>query len=316
MPVLTALLGDSPPALAWHVEDLLFRVAGDDGPRASLGAGDGADRRKCREAWEGWWKTRGAGIDLAKVNWEQTQLGLTIIAELDGSGRAGNGRVWECGRDGKPRWENDGPIRPADAVALPGGRFLAAEHSGNRVTERSHDGKVLWEHRVDQSPVSCQRLPNGNTFIATYGELLEVTPDHKVVSSYRRPGTIFGAEKLRDGHIVYVTGNAQAFELDARGKEIRTIPAGNTGGWAGIERLANGHYLIARYGGGSVAEVDAAGKVYFEVRVPTAGFATRLPNGHTLVASIESRYVAEYDRNGKEVWRQATKGRPFRVRRR
>ena len=59
----------------------------------------------------------------------------------------------------------------------------------------------------------------------------------------------------------------------------------------------------------------AKGKVHWECSVPTACYANRLSNGNTLVASVDSRYVVEVDREGKEVWRKATKGRPFRARR-
>ena len=71
-----------------------------------------------------------------------------------------------------------------------------------------------------------------------------------------------------------------------------------------------------RLGFVTVTEVDTTGKVYWEVMVNSPGYATRLPGGNTLVASIEGKFVAEYDRTGKEVWRQNTPGRPFRVHRR
>ena len=121
----------------------------------------------------------------------------------------------------------------------------------------------------------------------------------------------------RNGRIVYAHGSNGVVELDAAtGKEIHTISIDGTGGWAGVEKLRNGHYLVARYGGNRVTEIDASGKQYWDVQVTTPGYATRLPNGNTLVCSIGGLFVVEYDRAGKEVWRQQTKGRPFRVHRR
>jgi hypothetical protein len=312
---LIALLEQGTPALGWQVEDMLCRIAGDKAPAVSLGQGDAASRKKCRESWDGWWE-KNKTIDVAKVNLEETLLGLTVIAELDGSGKSGQGYVWECGRDGKERMRIDDVSRPADAVVLPGGRILVGEHGANRVTERDKDGKIVWEHRVNNSPVSVQRLANGNTFIATYNELREVTRDQKVVFTHPTQQMIFGAQKQRNGNIVYVNSNNQVIELDPSGKVIHTIPVNGTSGWAGVEKLPNGRYLVAQYSGNKVTEVDTAGKVYFEVACNTAGYAQRLPNGNTLVASIEQKYVAEYDRGGKEVWRQKTQGRPFRVHRR
>ena len=127
---------------------------------------------------------------------------------------------------------------------------------------------------------------------------------------------VFHGQKLRNGHVVYVTGNNRVIELDSGGKEVVSIAVANTGGWASAERLSNGHYLVALYSSSKVVEVDRTGKVFWEVSVPSPGHATRLRNGHTLVASIEGRAVFEYDRSGKQVWKQATQGRPFHVRRR
>ena len=317
VPVLIALLADGPKELAWQAEDLLGRLAGEQAPSATLGTSDADSRRVTRKAWDGWWKDNAARIKLADVNLQENLRGLTVIAELDGSGVRSQGRVWECGRDGKVRWENDSAQRPADAWVLPGGNFLAAEHNTQRITERDRTGKVLWSHPCRSSPVSCQRLPNGNVFIATYNEILEVTRGGKEVYCHRRPHMVFSAQKLRNGRIVYVHSNNGVAELDAvSGKEIRTVAITGTGGWAGVEKLRNGHYLVARYMANRVTEVDASGKVYWDVTVTTPGYATRLPNGNTLVCSIGGLFVAEYDRAGKETWRQKTRGRPFRVHRR
>jgi outer membrane protein assembly factor BamB len=316
LPVLTALLTDAPLSLAWQVEDLLCRIAGDKMPQISPGSWDEASRKKCRGSWEAWWKENESKIDLARVNLEDIYLGLNLIAELDGSGRNGSGRVWECGLDGKPRWQFDVANRPIDAQMVPGGRILVAEHGQSRVTERDREGKVLWEQRVDNQPVSVQRLSNGNTFIATYNELLEVTPANKVVYSSKRPGMIYNAQKLRDGHMVFVQSNNQVIELDAAGKEVRTVNVANTGGWASAERLPNMNYLVALYSSRKVVEVDMTGKVVWEVTVEMPGYAQRLRNGNTLVTSIEGRKMIEFDRAGKEVWSQATQGRPFHARRR
>jgi len=317
VPVLIALLADGPKELAWQAEDLLGRLAGEKAPTFSLGTGDAGSRSATRKAWDGWWKDNGGRIKLVDITVQESLRGLTVIAELDGSGARNMGRVWECGRDGKVRWENDSAERPADAWVLPGGNFLAAEHNTQRVTERDRTGKVVWTHQCRGAPVSCQRLPNGNVFIATYNEILEVTRGNKEVYCHHKPHMVFAAQKLRNGRIVYAHSNNGVVEMDAvSGKDIHNVPITGTGGWAGVEKLRNGHYLVARYMSSRVTEVDASGKVYFDVEVPTPGYATRLPNGNTLVCSIGSLFVAEYDRAGKEVWRQKTKGRPFRVHRR
>jgi hypothetical protein len=66
VPVLVSLLSDSPLDLAVQAEDLLGRLAGDKAPPVALGE-EAATRRACRTAWEVWWKSNGATINLARA---------------------------------------------------------------------------------------------------------------------------------------------------------------------------------------------------------------------------------------------------------
>ncbi|MBV9125256.1 MAG: PQQ-binding-like beta-propeller repeat protein, partial [Planctomycetes bacterium] len=314
IPVLVDLLSDTPLELAWQAEELLGRLAGDQAPLASLGAGAPDERCKCRLAWEEWWRNKGVRLDLAKIDPDGHPLGLTLLVVYDGF--RGTGRVWECGSDGKARWEITDVQNPIDAQVLPGGRVLIAEHGGRRVTERDHQGKVLWEYALDAPASDCQRLPNGNTFISTWpNQILEVTPDHKVVFSYHSPqGMITSAQKLRNGHIVYVTQGGTLGEVDETGKEVKTLKFHYSPGWRlGVEALPGGRFLVTHQGAGRVVEYDSTGKVLWECSVPSPTAASRLANGHTLVCSNDKRLV-EVDRKGQTVNVQALDGRPFRVR--
>lgn len=67
LPALLPLLSDAPPEVARQAEDMLGWVAGDKGPKVPLGEGDAA-RKRCRAAWEGWWKANEDKLDLAKAN--------------------------------------------------------------------------------------------------------------------------------------------------------------------------------------------------------------------------------------------------------
>jgi hypothetical protein len=145
--------------------------------------------------------------------------------------------------------------------------------------------------------------------------VIEVTPKGKLVYSYNTNGSVYCGEKTRQGTIVYVNSGGQLVEMDVKGKQIRTINVGGTGGWGGVEKLANGNYLVGQYSSNQVVEVDKTGKVVWKCAVNSPALATRLRNGHTLVSSIGGCFFAEYDKQGKEVWRHKTVGRPFRVRR-
>ncbi|MFN4258865.1 MAG: HEAT repeat domain-containing protein [Gemmataceae bacterium] len=313
---LIALLKDAPLSLAWQAEDVLCQLAGDPLPAPALTLGTAQGRAQAHAAWEKWWASSERQIDLTKLaDTESRVLGLTIVCDCDVS-QSRLGRVWELDGDGKTRWQIDDVRNPADTQLLPNGRLLIAECQGHVVTERDRNGRVWWQYEVKSNPVSCQRLTNGNTFIATYHQLLEVTRDGQIVMSRDFPGSIYCAQKLRNGHILYVHSNGNVVELDALGKETRVIPIGQTSGWASVEALPGNRYLIAQYTANRVVEVDESGKVLWECAMQTPAWATRLANGQTLVASPDGRCVAEFDRAGKQTWRQPTAGRPFRVLRR
>lgn len=316
VPALIALLDEGPAPLASQAEEILTRLPAErDLPGPS--GGDDAGRRRARSAWESWWKQNETRVDLSRAARDDAYLGLTLIVELDNTGRGGKGRVWECGPDGKPRWEMKDLPRPIDARLLPNGRVLVAEHGPPRVTERQRDGTVVWEYSPPGQPVSCQRLANGNTFVATYNELVEVTREKVVVFSAKLSAQmVFYGQKLRNGHYLYISSGNRIVELDARGKEVLSVSVENSGSWASVESLPNGNFLVALYNAGKVVELDRTGKVTWQCKLEAPGHATRLRNGNTLVVSIEGRRVAEYDRSGKEVWRQATAGRPFHAYRR
>ncbi len=315
VPGLMRLLTDAPAAFAYQAEDLLFRIADDKSPSASLGKADEASRKKAREAWETWWKASGDKVDLAKLNIDKALQGLTLICDFCGAGRDGQGHIWECGKDGKVRWEIDNGLGgPVDAQALPGGRVLVAEHNMSRVTERDHDGKVLWTQATNGNPVSCQRLQNGNTLIASTAEIVEVTRDNKVAMKIPATnGMIWSAYKGKDGKILCAESSGDVVELDAAGKRLRSVKVGGMEGWGGAQQLPNGNVLVAKFSQNQVAEVDWSGKVVWQANATSVTFAQRLPNGNVLVTNMGGKSVVEIDRNGKEVWTQATPGQPFRT---
>lgn len=112
--------------------------------------------------------------------------------------------VREYAADGTIAWEAKTPDVPTDcwpftAVRLASGNTLSTCTHGLCVVEFDPVGKVVWQLTNDdlpspllKDPCGAQRLPNGNTVIASYGQsapgevkLLEVTPDKKVVWTYR-----------------------------------------------------------------------------------------------------------------------------------
>jgi hypothetical protein len=310
VPELMRLLTDGPAALAYQAEDMLYRLPQDKPPSANLGSADDASRKKARAAWEAWWKDNADNVDIAKAKLDLAVKGLTIVCEL-------NGRVWECGKDGKMTWEIAKDLGgPVDACVLPGGRVLICEYHSSRVTERDHDGKVLWTHTTNGNPVSCQRLANGNTLIASGGEVVEVTRDHKVVQRIAATnGIIWTAYKGKNGNILYCESGGNVVEVDAGGKRLRSAQVSGLNSWGDAELLPNGNVLVAKYNENQVAEIDWSGKVVWKADTPNPTYASRLVNGNVLTSRGGNATVAEIDRNGKDVWTQPTKGNVFRARR-
>jgi hypothetical protein len=311
VPALVALVGDAPTGLAWKVEDMLRRVAGQHAPNASMGDGSLQARQKYRDAWAAWWRDHAQTVDLAGMDDGRHHLGFTLVAEMDSN------KVWEFGLDGKPRWKVDHLQGPMDAQILPGDHVLIAEYQGRCVTERDQHGKIHWRKEINGSPITCQRLPNGNTFIATHNSFMEITPQGKELYS-RTPGAglfVFGAQKMANGNIACVANPGVIQEIDpVANKSVKSIRLDNNfGGWCGVEALPGGRFLIAVLGSGKVQELDSAGKAIWECTVPGACHATRLPNGHVLVACMANRRVVEVDREGKTIKETLTEGRPWRV---
>jgi hypothetical protein len=319
VPTLIALLDDAPLALAWRADDWLVRLAGETAPSLDGDPGDPAKRKLWHARWADWWSLNKNQVNLSKLDLAETLLGVTMTCEMDGIGPVG-GRISESDRAGNQRWTiEENFSSPTDFQRLPGGRVLVAEHWGQRVTERDRRGKILRDWKLADKPVTCRRLPNGNTFIATYTEILEMSPAGKAVFSYKAQGMVYCACMLRNRHILYINSSGNVIELDAERKQVKSfMPQAHANGaayWASVEPLPNGRYLIALSGADRVVETDASGKIHWECTVTKATGATRLANGNTLVASCDGRFAVEVNRAGKEVWKKSTKGRPFWARR-
>jgi HEAT repeat protein len=310
-PVLIELLPQLSPTQAWQAEDMLFRAAQENAPKATLGT-DADSRKKCRDTWADWWTKNGAKLDLSKLVAAHRQLGNTMVILLD------SGIVQEMDAKGKMLWQLKDIQFPLDAQLLPADRVLLGEHGANKVTERDFQGKVLWEKELGDGPLVVQRLVNGNTFIATASGLTEVDREGKEVFNYRRPlETIRKAIKLRNGDIAIVTSSQRYVRLNPELKELKTFEADVRTNGGRIEVLPNGHVLVPLKDSNKVVEYDADGKMVWEATVNEPVAAVRLPNGHTLVTTLNERRAIELDGSAQEVWEfKSTESRVTRAWRR
>jgi hypothetical protein len=315
VPALIGLLGDLPAERGgWGIEDTLCRLAGDKAPAVSLGRDDD-ERKRCRDAWQEWWRKNGDTIDLTKINLTERMLGFTLVVELN---QGITGRVKEVGPDGKPRWQIEGLAYPVDAQVVGDDRVVVAEYRSRTVSERNFKGEVIWQKTANTFVQGVQRLPSGNTLVVTRNQIVEVDREGKDVATYTRPTTdIMAAQRRRDGQTVLLNMTGLCVVLDANNQEVKSFPAGTTyvlG--SNVEVLGNGRILVPQYGANKVVEFDADGKQVWEATVMQPSSVVRLANGNTVVASNATGRVVEVDRTGKEVWDYKGEGRLMRARRR
>lgn len=310
VPVLIDLLTVLPLDQMGQVEDALHQLAGDTAPEVPSGT-ETAERKKCRDAWAGWWKLNARRVDLARLN-ARPWYGYTLICDLQGN------RVYELDRKGNQRWSIGNVGGPTDVRVLPGNRVLIAEYGADRVTERDLSGTILWEQRV-ANPVNVQRLPNGNTFVATLnGPIFEFDRSGNEVARLNNPcGMNLAAQRTRRGAIIALSQNGQCCVMDSSGKQLKTFASGQNQNCFGcIDVTSNGRIIVAVQHRNKVVEYDADGKKLLEVDAPNPMSATSLPNGHILVASQATQRVCEVDRAGKIVWEHPNAGQVVRARRR
>jgi hypothetical protein len=300
-------------------EHVLRRLARHLAPTSSVVAGTAAERQEALAAWTGWSRDHGQSVVLAMADTGGDQRNLTLVVEFDGS-PDNRGQIWEFGRDVRPRWTLDGLQGPSDADVLPGNKVLLVEAAGRRVSERDLKGNIIWQLETESPPVACQRLADGHTMVATASSLIEIDGSQEEVSNHNREqdGSIVCAQKVRNGHVVYITDRGRVVEFDPQGdgKVVYRFNVGNPGGPCGVEWLPNGRYLVALSGPGKIMEVDRGGRVLWEVKVAGAHQALPLPNGHYLVACQSPKRLAEVDLAGKIIWEKRTRGRPIRIHRR
>jgi hypothetical protein len=302
VPVLIDLMGDAGPT-GWQAEDALFRLAGDKAPTTS------AERARGRAAWVTWWRANADTVDLARFSDADLLMGLTLGIEYN------TGRVWECGPDGKIRWEITGLKGPMDAQVLPGNRVLIVESTGTpQLTERDFQGNVISQTKLSLSPSGVQRLPNGHTFVCGHSGFLELDRDGKEVYNISLPKGSNAIRKHRNGNIVYAA-EAEIVEVDTKGMKVRSIPLpGARGRWVGIRDLPGDRFLVCDSSQGVILELDATGRELWQAKVAGACGIAKLPNGHVLVGGPSK--VTEVGRDGKPVWELASPGYVRRIHRR
>jgi hypothetical protein len=318
IPEVIRLMGEVTGERGWRAEELLWRIAGEDGPAVSLGP-DKESREKARTEWQKWWEANEKKVDLAKLD-QESSYGLTLVCESPL--RGGLGRIVAIGGDGKERWKVSGLNWPMDAVPLAGKKVLIAEHNRNRIVEKEIDGKELWSETINQ-PVNVGRLPNGVTWAVGRNQIIEWERGDKsnkkhVFDFVRNEYDIVAGARLKNGEYVVLTQNQQLLKIDRKGTIVKSHGVGGNGVnyYATVDVLPTGKILCTLMN--SITEFDLeSGKAGWNANFQYATSAVRLRNGNTLVGHQNNGRIVELDKDGKQTKYEYrgtdTAYRPFRA---
>jgi hypothetical protein len=124
VPVLIAFVDGKTVDFAWRAEDLLFRLAGDDGPAIWLNSSNESNIRDVHDAWIAWWQKNETKVNWKRLDLDEPALGLTLIVENQRPD--GGSRIYETDSMNQIRWQIK-ITNPIDAQWLPGGRLLVGD---------------------------------------------------------------------------------------------------------------------------------------------------------------------------------------------
>lgn len=236
------------------------------------------------------------------------------------------GKVAVVAADGSIEWEY-ACSHPQDCWALPNGNYLFCHAKG--AIEMTPDKKIEWEYRAGEKTEvhACQPLPDGRVLVVECGpsRIIEVGRDGQIAKEIQLtppPATVSlhdqyrGVRKTRGGHyLVCRKGEYRVEELDGDGRSLCSIPV--PGDVHEVVLLPNQHLLISCGDGHKLIELDAQGKLVWEVNehdLPgnplhlMAGLQ-RLPNGNTIFCNYlghghigEQPHFFELTPDKKVVW--------------
>ncbi|NBV47811.1 MAG: hypothetical protein EBR95_01880 [Verrucomicrobia bacterium] len=231
---------------------------------------------------------------------------------------------------GKVTWKY--PAATRDGEVLPNGNLLLTlsknkAYPGGAVVEVTRDLKVVWEYKGTQTEVNTAvLLPNGNVMLTEAGDkprLLELARDGSIkveiplgcqTTNHHMQSRM--ARKLPNGHYL-VPQEKTVREYDAQGQVAweRPNPASPSDNRSFCcLRNAAGHTLISLTVGNHIIEVDAAGKIVWElrdgdladVRINRTTALAWLPNGNIVFSNYAARApqpkLVEITRDKQVVW--------------
>ncbi len=337
IPALIELIPKLGRGRIWQLEELLLLMAGNH-PKDGRFLKSPESLAKAREAWLGWWKTKGDAIDFVKFDYAPRIEGITDIIEMDYRGY-GQGRVISLGPDLKEKWRITGVNNPTDVKVTPEGRIWVVESNNNQVTERDTQGTIITRRNAFQQPINIDLLPDGGMVIICRNNVLEWDKTGKQVWAHARQNyDIMAGRRLPNGETLFLTNQFRnpnapqannAFRLDAKGTATgKDLSFGYIYQLQTMDVVGEDKVLVCERDMNTpgqqtdrVAEYDLkTGKQTWKHDCPPNSAPTscqRLPNGNTLICLMNSNQLIEVDPSGEIVWEYQAKdglkvGRAYR----
>jgi hypothetical protein len=176
------------------------------------------------------------------------------------------------------------------------------------------------------SPTRAADPPAYSVLGADNGRVAIVNPKGEVEWEVPNKAEVHDLALLPNGNVLFPTGPTTVVEMTRDKKVVWKYEATPKAGYKGrveihaFQRLADGRTMVAESGNARIVEVDADGKVVYEVPLTVekpnphrdTRMARKLQSGNYLVCHEGDGKVREYDPKGKVVWTYALDlgGRP------
>lgn len=196
--------------------------------------------------------------------------------------------------------------------------------SGPKTFEMNETGEIVWEYEGNSRDIS--KLPGGNYLISYATEIVEITPEKKVIWKYKsdKNPELMSAQRLDDGKtlVTELGEKPRLVEVDAAGNITKEIPiqpeTDNVHMQSRMSRkLANGRYLVPHRLMPFAKEYNKKGKVVRTIRIdlPELGgaeakngafSAVRLSDGSTVITCTSGNRLVVIDKKGNVEWQLTT----------
>jgi outer membrane protein assembly factor BamB len=239
-------------------------------------------------------------------------LGFVAYAAPEVRARAAMAWRWWIDREGS-----------ATRLSLPApgetplGKVLVCNYSEDHVFELDSGGRKVWSLSYPGA-WSCQGLPDGHRLLGGPGRVDEYDETGKPVWGLDDlpPVMVTAVRRLPGGNTLVAYGIQHGSKLLEFQQDKSVCWEASVHDEANdVQRLGDGHTLVALNDCGRVVELDRQAEVVWQVRDMAGPLSVQhLDDGRRLISQRDNSRVVELDRGGKVVWSYPVRS-PFHAQR-